>query len=224
MTLESKLQMSLSKPGNVVLRRDLAALASQSHLTAAIRSLIASGRLVRLGAGIYAKGFRNARGEVHLAADPDALAKEVFEKLGVEARVVEINREGDHHVYMLDTGKLRVSRKLNLGSASVGYVERRRDPRSGGFTLPPDLEQLPKKGIREFVERLAKAYGVEYRRTGLDDFAEATTRDAGDDVKLDRTGKLLVALKKNNLITGLQLARLMTNYMTEERSVRSRDS
>lgn len=87
-------------------------------------------------------------------------------------------------------------------------------------------DQLPTTGIREFVERLAKAHGVEYQRTGLDDFSEATTRVAGDDVTLDRTGKLLVALKKKNLITARQLAQLVTNYLTEEHSdahpVRSR--
>jgi len=120
----------------------------------------------------------------------------------------------------MDTGKHRVSRKLNLGNASVSYVERRREARTGGFSLPADLDHLPKEGIREFVERFARAHGVQYRRTGLDDFAEAATRASGDDVKLDRTGKLLVALKKNNLITGRQLARLITNYMTEEESVR----
>ena len=221
MKLESKLQMSLSKrPGNVVLRRDLVALASQSHLTEAIRSLIEGGRLVRLGTGVYAKAYRDPQGRVHLTASPDVLAKEVFEKLGIEVRIVEISQESGSLVYMMDTGKHRVSRKLNLGNASVSYVERRREARTGGFSLPADLDHLPKEGIREFVERFARAHGVQYRRTGLDDFAEAATRASGDDVKLDRTGKLLVALKKNNLITGRQLARLITNYMTEEESVR----
>jgi len=222
MKLESKLQMSLSKrPGNVVLRRELSGLGSPSHLTEAIRSLVAAGRLVRLGAGVYAKAYRDPQGEVRLAAEPDTLAKEVFEKLGVEVRVAKVSQEGERPVYIMDTGKHRVSRKLNLGGASVSYVERRQEPRTQLFSLPADLDRLPKHGVREFVERLAQAHGVQYRRTGLDDFAEAVTRLSGDDVKLDHTGKLLVALKKNHVINGHQLARLVTNYMREEDSVRS---
>lgn len=222
MKLESKLQISLSKrPGNVVLRRDLAGLGSPSHLTEAINNLIADGRLVRLGAGVYAKAHRDPQGEVRLAAEPDALAKEVFEKLGVEVRVATIGREGERSVYIMDTGDRRISRKLDLGGATVVYSERRRQPRTGHISLPEDLDRLPRQGVRRFVERLAQVHGVEYRRTGLDDFAEAVTRLSGDDVKLDHTGKLLVALRKKNVINGRQLARLATNYMTEEEGVRS---
>lgn len=219
MKLESRLRMSLTKrPGHIVLRRDLAGLASPSHLTQAIRRFEAAGHLVRLGAGVYAKSYRDTAGEVHLTADPDVLATEIFTRLGVDARLVDISHGDGGRVYIMDTGNHRVSRKLNMGTASVGYVERRQDSRADDFKVPADLDQLPKRGIREFVERLAKAHGVEYRRTGLDDFAEATTRAAGDDVKLDRTGKLLVALRKSNQITGRQLARLVTNHMAEERS------
>ena len=194
---------------------------SPSHLTEAIKSLVATGRLVRLGTGVYAKAYRDSQGEVRLAAEPDALAKEVFERLGVDVRVAEVGQEGVRSVYIMDTGKHRISRKLNLGRASVIYAERRHEPRTGISSLPADLDRLPKHGVREFVERLAQAHGVQYRRTGLDDFAEAVTRLSGDDVKLDHTGKLLVALKKPHVINGRQLARLVTNYMTEEESVRS---
>lgn len=124
-----------------------------------------------------------------------------------------------------------------------------------------DLDQLPTHGVREYVEQLARAHGVEYRRSGLDDFAEAVTRVAGDDVAeflrgvehptwrrlareleksyppagdfgefgrfreptaeplasetLDRTEKLLVALKRRGVINGRQLARLVTNYLRD---------
>lgn len=74
--------------------------------------------------------------------------------------------------------------------------------------------------VSEFVERLAQAYGVQYRRSGLDDFAEAVTRAAGDEVELDLTGKLLVALKKQDRINGRQFARLMANHIREIKRVR----
>ena len=86
--------------------------------------------------------------------------------------------------------------------------------------LPSDLDALPTKDVKHYVERFARVHGVQYTRTGLDDYAETITRAAGDDVKLDTTGKLLVALKKNELINGRQLARLMTNHMREVKGVR----
>jgi hypothetical protein len=43
---------------------------------------------------------------------------------------------------------------------------------------------------------------VQYERSGLDDFAEAAARAAGDDVELDLAEKLLVALKKRDRING----------------------
>ncbi|KQT11026.1 hypothetical protein [Ramlibacter sp. Leaf400] len=221
MKLDSKLRMSLTKrPGNVVLRRDLSGLGSPSHLTEAINSLVAAGRLVRLGSGVYAKASPGAEGTVHLAAEPDVLAREVFEKLGIEVRVVDVGDEGGRRAYVLDTGRRRISRKLDFGDAAVAYPDRRHAPRTGGFTLPDDLDRLPRQGVRAFVERLAQAHGIQHHRTGVDDFAEAVTRASGDDVRLDRTGKLLVALKKNSVITGRQLARLMTNHMEEAQGVR----
>ncbi len=81
--------------------------------------------------------------------------------------------------------------------------------------MPVDLHLLPQSGVREFVEQFANQHHVEYARSGLDDWAEAVTLASGDDVKLDRTGKLLVMLKKRHLINGRQLARLMTNHLKE---------
>lgn len=87
-------------------------------------------------------------------------------------------------------------------------------------TMPLDLDALPIEGVRRYVERFARAHGVAYFRTGLDDYAEAVTRAAGDDVVLGGTGKLLAAMKKKELINGRQLARLMTNHMREVNRVR----
>ncbi len=202
MKLDSKLRMSLTKrSGNVVLRRDLQGLASQSHLTAALKTLIADGHLVRLAPGVYAKAKRDARGYTRLAADPADLAKEVFQKLGIEAHVVEVGAGDGQPGYLLGKG---------LRPASPGTP----------FSLPSDVAALPTSGVGAFVEHLAGAHGVRYQRSGLDDFSEAVTRVAGDDVRLDHTGKLLVALKKKNLITGRQLARLMTNHLRESKRVR----
>ena len=73
--------------------------------------------------------------------------------------------------------------------------------------------------MSEFVKQFALAKHIQFKRSGLDDWAEAVTRASGDDVKLDGTGKLLVTLKKKHLINGRQMARLMTNHLREHQSV-----
>lgn len=91
--------------------------------------------------------------------------------------------------------------------------------RSGLPRLAHDVSQLPVKDVAAFVVELARAHGVVYRRTQLEEFAEAITRLADDDGRLDATGKLLAALRKKAVINGPQLARLMTNHMNEQRDV-----
>jgi hypothetical protein len=85
--------------------------------------------------------------------------------------------------------------------------------------LTEDLNALPLKNVSAFVQRFALSRDVHFKRTGLDQWAEAVTRASGDDVTLDETGKLLVALKKKHLINGRQMARLMSNHLSELRGV-----
>ncbi|WP_089961217.1 hypothetical protein [Limnohabitans sp. 2KL-3] len=87
------------------------------------------------------------------------------------------------------------------------------------ISLPEDLNALPLKNVSAFVQRFAMSCNVHFKRTGLDPWAEAVTRASGDDVTLDETGKLLVALKKKQLINGRQMARLMSNHLSEHRGV-----
>lgn len=86
-------------------------------------------------------------------------------------------------------------------------------------TLPDDLDELPKKNVSEFVKQFSLSKHIQFKRSGLDDWAEAVTRASGDDVKLDDTVKLLVTLKKNHLINARQMARLLTNHLREQKSV-----
>jgi len=62
---------------------------------------------------------------------------------------------------------------------------------------------------------LAAAKRVVDQRTRLDDWAEAVTEAAGDDVCLDPTQKLLMLLTKKPMLSGRQAARLLNNYMEE---------
>lgn len=221
MKLESKLLVSLGKrSGNVVQRRELAELASASHLSEAIGRLVEAGRLVRLGEGFYAKAQPDREGKGLPLARPVDLVREVFEKLDVPLRTVKLEMESGHPVLLVDPGSRRVARKLDIAGTPVRYVQRETPPKAAD-TMPLDPDALPTKGVSRFVERFARVHGIAHVRTGLDDYAEAVTRAAGDDVVLDATGKLLAALKKKELINGRQLARLMTNHMREVKRVRS---
>lgn len=62
--------------------------------------------------------------------------------------------------------------------------------------LPESLDLSPKAHAREFVERVAKAQGVQYHRTGFDDFAETATRLTGDGGTVGATGELLATLRR----------------------------
>jgi len=223
MNLDSKLLMSLKKrSGNVVLRRELAGLGSASHLSAALQHLVADGRLIRLGTGVYAKTGLNLEGNARSAVGSEVLLREALGKLGVEVLDVTIQQENGRSVCLVNTGTSRISRKLGWDNITVQYVGQHERPQKGAApTLPTDIDKLPTRNVGKFVERLAQAYGIQFRRSGLDDFAEAVTRAAGDDVELDLTGKLLVALKKQDRIDGRQFARLMANHIREIKRVRS---
>lgn len=127
-----------------------------------------------------------------------------------------VKREPGRHVSLVDMGTSRVSRSLGLDVTVARYVCRHERPHASvAPSLPEDVEQLPTRNVARFVKWLAQACDIQYQRSGLDDFTEAVTRTAGDDVKLDLTGKLLVALKKHNGINGRQFARLMANHIRE---------
>lgn len=219
MNLGSKLQISLSKrSGNIVLRRDLARLASASHLSEALHDLVTDGRLFRLSSGVYAKTRPDASGEPQLPASSDVLVREVLDRLGIRFRSVDLVSEAGCDTVLIDAGGQRLSRSFDLGDVTVRYVH---SPLEPDEALSGDVDALPTESVRQFVERLARVHHIQHQRTALDDYAQAVTRAAGDEVELDSTGKLLVALKKKRVITGPQLARLMTNHMREMQGVRS---
>lgn len=222
MHLKDRVQMSLNRrTGQVILRSELAELGGSSQLSSALRSLIQDGKLLRLGSGIYAKARKDSLGHVHLAGKPEQIVKEVFKKLGDKAQLVQVEAKGDHDLYWMDGAGHRVARKLEIGTGRVRYINSRSRPLAAGISqIPQDLEMLPKNGVSAFVKRFAQTHNVIYKRSRFDDWSESVTRAAGDDVRLDQTEKLLVALKKRNLINGRQAARLLTNHIREAANVR----
>jgi hypothetical protein len=84
--------------------------------------------------------------------------------------------------------------------------------------LPLALDALPTANVATFVADYARQRGIAYQRTYMDSWCEAVTRVSGDDVDSDVTCDLLVALARAKLITGAQMARLLTNHLRERQA------
>jgi hypothetical protein len=149
------------------------------------------------------------------------LTSEAFKKLGRAIQSARTLSDQNQAVLLVDGGRHRLSRQFMWGQASVEYVgqKKARTIANRPISLPEDLNALPLKNVSAFVQRFAMSRDVHFKRSGLDQWAEAVTRASGDDVTLDETGKLLVALKKKHLINGRQMARLMSNHLSEHRGV-----
>jgi len=81
--------------------------------------------------------------------------------------------------------------------------------------LPEDVNDLPTRHVAEYVRRLAAAHHVTYQRSDLEDWAEAVTRAAGDDVRTDHTKGLLIRLSQRKILNDEQFIQLLVNYRRE---------
>jgi len=222
MKIIDRLKRSLSqRRDKVILRSEWAGMCSPSQLTNALNQLIKEGLLARVSSGVYTKVRAGSNDAPLSAAEVQALTSEAFKKLGRTIQSARTQSDQNQNVLLVDGGRHRLSRQFKWGQASVEYAgqKKARTLANRPISLPEDLNALPLKNVSAFVQRFAMSRDVHFKRTGLDQWAEAVTRASGDDVTLDETGKLLVALKKKHLITGRQMARLMSNHLSEHRGV-----
>jgi hypothetical protein len=75
-----------------------------------------------------------------------------------------------------------------------------------------DIGGLPAK---ERIHALARVHGVVYRPNPLDDLGNTITRLAGDDVQLDDTQLLLLALARAGFISDEEAGDLHIAYMRQ---------
>lgn len=221
--IENRILLSIRRrPGVVLLRRDVAHFGSASQVSEALKALLARGELMRVGAGIYAKSARNAdTGKVSLVASAEAIAVEIFQKLGVKARIDRNLAPGQSsaNTLPLDIGSHRIHRRLSIAGQPVVYVRPAERSRAPSLHLP--LRELPTEKVSQFVARLAQAHQVAYVRTAADEWADTATRLSGDEVRSDSTGDLLVALKRAHKLTDREMATLLINHLREQQRVRS---
>ncbi|MCO8251831.1 hypothetical protein [Comamonas thiooxydans] len=216
MLLAQRVKSAVNKgTGAVVFRHDLAPLGGATQLSVALRGLIADGVLVRIGEGIYAKAARDKDGRVVPVAKPQDLIREVLRKLRVKFEDVCIEDEGARKRVIIDASKRKIDRHLELGNCEVVIVTR--TAMSKSYSLPEDPAFFPQHNVGKYIEVIARRHRISKSRTGLDRWAEAVSRAAGDSVQLDSVGRLLAKLKQQHVINGRQMAHLMNNYILEHR-------
>ncbi len=129
-----------ARPGEVVLRRDLARFGSQAQVSRALKQLVAEGKLVKIGTGVYAKAAPGPISGIPMVRQPlGALAAETFDRLGIPWQLGAAQRRYNERVTTqvpwrttFDTGKRRISRRLQIGKQVVEYendLTRSRPPR-----------------------------------------------------------------------------------------------
>jgi len=76
-----------------------------------------------------------------------------------------------------------------------------------------DITSVKVRSAKEEILALAREHGVTYQPTALDDLGNAITRLAGDDVQLDDTQLLLLALVRAGVVTREKSAALRASYL-----------
>ncbi|MGE8510433.1 MAG: DUF6088 family protein [Paraburkholderia terricola] len=130
MYLEGRLKIAIAKrASDVFLRTDFARLGSEAQLGRALRSLIESGVIVKLGVGVYAKAKRSVLSGEPIPVQPvEVLAEEALGRLGVKvypSKQVELYNAGKTTqlpaATVVNTGNRRIVRKLGFGKKTVQY-------------------------------------------------------------------------------------------------------
>jgi hypothetical protein len=81
--------------------------------------------------------------------------------------------------------------------------------------------EIPTVGLAAFIADLATQHGVVYESTSSSALAQAITRLSGDDGAPDPTERLIIALRRAELIDGKTMLRLQGRYLDEKFHARS---
>ncbi|WP_257667055.1 DUF6088 family protein [Parapedobacter tibetensis] len=116
------------KKSSVLLREDFVDLGGYDQVGRALRQLVAQGKIVKIGYGLYAKARVSAlTGDVLPISPIPVLAKEALDRLG--EKVIPTRAELDYEAgrsTQVPTGRLigvtgRVSRKIGFKDVSIRY-------------------------------------------------------------------------------------------------------
>ena len=127
--------------------------------------------------------------------------------------------EIDHDRKEIDRIEEHLGHRLRLGGA-ITYVNDEGEhviedkdgirpfPKGSEFPSPPDNAELK---IRE----LAFLHGVHGDRNELDDWCEAVSANAGDEVRSDEIEQLIIGLGRIEAVDGIELTKLHARYLEE---------
>lgn len=144
MTTQERLRLSIQQQtGNVILRADVAQRGSATQVTRALKALEAMGVLMRIGTGVFAKTRASSvTGTPIPAGSLETLATEALKKLGVsasEGNAAAAYKPGSTTQlpgkFVVNTGRRRIRRKVEVGGNSVVY--------ENDFNRPVTTERCP---------------------------------------------------------------------------------
>lgn len=130
LTLKQRMIRSIAnRKGEVVLRRDFETMGSTSQITRAIKELVADGKLIKIGYGLYAKTKTNSLTGLPSPRKTLAeIAQEALTRLNVDVDLGEAQRdyaEGKTTQIPMqttfNTGCRRITRKITIGKRTVRY-------------------------------------------------------------------------------------------------------
>lgn len=130
LSIEERMIRSISnRNGEVFLRSDFDAMGSQSQISRGLSSLIGSGRIVRIGYGVFAKAKVSSISGKPIPREPlEVLALQTLMKLGVPPELGKAQSEyarGDTTQIpmqvVFNTGRCRISRKITVGNRTAVY-------------------------------------------------------------------------------------------------------
>ncbi len=117
------------RKGNVILRSEVAGMASPSQVSEALRALQERGVLVKIGTGVYARTRRSTvTGAIIPAGSLETLACEALARMGVKVSAAKLAAEYNARkttqlpgAFVANTGHRRITRKIAVGGRTVLY-------------------------------------------------------------------------------------------------------
>lgn len=130
-TLSYKISTRIARKNSVVfVREDFSDLGGYDQIGRILREMASSGKLIKIGYGLYAKAKRSSfTDEIIPVAPLPVLAKEALERLGV--KITQSSLEKDYNAgktTQVPTGRMiavkgRVSRKIGYKGAYISYEQ-----------------------------------------------------------------------------------------------------
>src|ERR1700758_94726 len=130
MIIEDRLKRAIAlRKDDVFVRADFAHFGSAAQVSRALRHLVNTGALVKLGVGVFAKAKASTLSGKPIPVRPlEVLAPVALQKLGVKVKAGRAARAYNAGTsqqlpagIILDTGRRRITRKLGFGERFVSY-------------------------------------------------------------------------------------------------------